>query len=161
MTFHYFINAVPARVRSTPRERVIGILIALAAMAIASGHRVAGFAAPYHVWFRQYEKSRFGDWAPSSIEHLVGGFGFVALWSLAFSCHVAPIVRNRLALSVVFGVIYFVGSTYGWTHLHYVQTGDPAKLVEMVADVIAIFGAVLWVSWPKSNRKAKPAGEQN
>ncbi|MFM0305743.1 hypothetical protein PQQ99_37125 [Paraburkholderia sediminicola] len=160
MSFGFIVNAVPARVGSTASERVMAILIAVIAIAIATAHRGAGFAWPYHVSFRQYEKYHFGMWAPSSIEHMVGGFGLVALVTLIFSCFVAPVTRNRFATGAAFGGCYFVGSTIGWTHLHYVATHDPAKLWEMAADVIGIIVAVLWASWPQATNNAPFALEK-
>lgn len=160
MFFRSIVDAVPARVGAAAGDRVVAILIAVAAITIASAHRAAGFKWPYHVWFRQYEKYHIGMWAPSSIEHLVGGFGFVALATLIFSGFVEPVTRNRLATGVVFGLVYFFGSTIGWTHLHFVATSDPAKLAEMAADVIGIISAVLWVSWPTAANKQQLALEK-
>lgn len=146
-----------ARVAVTARGRVVAFMVAITAIVVATMHRAAGYASPYHAWFREFEKHHLGLWAPCSIEHLVGGFGCVAALALYFSPSFGLSARNRLTVSTFAAVLYIIGSTIFWTYVHYAASGDPAKLAEMSADVIGALCAILWLSWPQALSAESPA----
>ncbi len=146
----------PARIANTKMGVGRALLATLGATAIGTVHRGAGFYFPHHVWFREIEKQFIGTWAPSTIEHAIGGFGLVATIALVLaSGKFTATVRNRTFVSLIVGLVYFFCTAIHGTYQHYLLTNDPAKLWEIAGDALGTLSAVLWVSWPRAANKAQ------
>lgn len=137
-----------ARTASNPHTHAGAFLLTLLALFVAAFHRFEGFAEPYQVWFRYDEIHYLGSWAPSFVEHLTGAFALCSLFTLFWSAVVKPTACNRALPAGVFAIVYFVLSTVMHDGLQYVATHDTDQLLQMLADVLGLGAALLWLAWP-------------
>jgi len=143
-----FSKHLLARTASNPHTHAGAFVFTLMALFVAAFHRFEGFAEPYQVWFRYDEIHYLGSWAPSFVEHLAGAFALCSLFTLFWGLFVKPTARNRALLAGTFAIVYFVFSTVMHDGMQYVRTHDTDQLLQMLADVLGLAAALLWLAWP-------------
>jgi drug/metabolite transporter (DMT)-like permease len=143
-----FSKYLPARNASNPHTHAGAFVITLLALFVAAFHRFEGFAEPYQVWFRNDEIYYLGSWAPSFIEHLAGAFALCSLFTLFWGIFGKPTARNRALLAGTFAIVYFVLSTVMHDGMQFVATHDTDQLLQMLADVLGLAAALVWLAWP-------------
>ncbi|MBB5428769.1 hypothetical protein OKW33_006289 [Paraburkholderia atlantica] len=56
--------------------------------------------------------------------------------------------RNRVLVAGTFAVVYFVASTLMHDGRQYLASHDADQLMQMLADVLGLGLALVWLSWP-------------
>ncbi|MGF6988415.1 hypothetical protein QFZ99_007979 [Paraburkholderia atlantica] len=157
MPNNFFSKTALARTASTPYAHANALVVALLALLLAAFHRYVGFAEPYQVWFRLDEIQYLGRWAPGAIEHLAGAFALCSLFTLFWGIFVRPTSRNRVLVAGTFAVVYFVASTLMHDGSQYLASHDADQLLQMLADVLGLGLALVWLAWPEAPEHGEPS----
>ncbi|MFL9911969.1 hypothetical protein [Paraburkholderia sp. RL17-337-BIB-A] len=143
---NWFQQGASARFGYSAGGFVLCIWTALAFVAAACVHRMAGYYFPHHVFFRNWEAD-VSTALPSTLEHVLCAFGLVAFLTILMAGRGAT-VRLRVLGTMFLVVGYFVSTTLAWDYKQFLSTHDGAQLAQMGGDALGLVVALVVTCWP-------------